>query len=134
MLIELFSISVVGINDRSPVFESPEYTAWIFQDAPRGQIVAKITAFDPDGDKLRYSIVGQTKTAFSIQSETGLVTVSQPRILRSEMKFILNVSVSDGVFTVFARLNVSFSFLNEKCSICSLLSVVVYSETLNFSR
>ncbi|CAG7823399.1 unnamed protein product [Allacma fusca] len=101
-------IEVVGINDQGPLFEKSVYAAKVSEVAPRGHFVAKITAYDPDlMDTLRYAIVGYYhKNAFDIDEKSGIVTVAQPKVLLTEMSFSLNISVTDGVFTSFARLHI----------------------------
>lgn len=44
---------------------------------------------------------------FFMLSISGVVRVTQPSLLMTELNFDLNISVTDGVFTSFAKLHVS---------------------------
>ena len=92
----------------------------------RGQLVTKLVATDSDqsdGGSLYFSIIdGNEKQAVSINSTSGLVYISRQRSPRLDASYTLNVSVSDGVYTSFARLTVSVRNTNRHYPAFSQLS------------
>lgn len=102
-------VTVLDMNDNPPRFEQLSYTCGLSVHATRGQFVTVVTASDPDSvdlGKLRYSIVsGNELQTFSIQPDTGIITLTNLGNFGDE-HMSLNISVSDGVYTSFARLKV----------------------------
>lgn len=111
----------MDINDNRPVFTQPSYSCYISDLSSRGQLVFKITAYDPDAsdvENLLYSIVdGNDKFTFSIEAKSGILSLSGQRQPTLGSLYTLNVSVSDGVFTSFARLMVSVRNTNNHAPI-----------------
>ena len=104
------------MNDNPPIFNQPVYDVFLTDLAARGQFVTIVTASDADDisagsdeagtSGLRYSIVGGNEErggTFEMESETGVVRLSALRTPELESNYLLNVSVTDGVFTNFAR-------------------------------
>lgn len=63
------------MNDNAPQFQTNFNTARVSETAPRGHLVAKVHAFDPDvSDSLRYSIVGldSHQDSFHVDEKTGI--------------------------------------------------------------
>ena len=88
--------------------------------ASRGQLVTRVSASDADsggdGDGgMRYSIVdGNTRQSFEIDALSGVISLSSlrtPDLLASN--YVLNVSVTDGVFTNFARVKITVRHANS---------------------
>lgn len=79
-------------------------------NAKRDQFVTIVTASDPDlidQTRLRYMIVaGNEQQTFSMDADSGIVTLTNLANFGDQRSVILNVSVSDGVYTNFARLKV----------------------------
>ena len=100
-------IIVLDLNDNAPLFPQPSFHCYITDQAQRGQLVTKVMATDADASdqgQLAYSIIGgNEKQSFSIHPHTGLITVSEHRKPDFGPAYVLNVSVSDGVYTSFAR-------------------------------
>jgi gliding motility-associated-like protein len=94
-------IQVENMNDNTPVV-STMTTAAIEENAQVGSSVTAIPATDPDGDNITFSIItGNDLGAFTINSTTGEITVSDPQKLDYETtsQFVLNVLVTDGVYS-----------------------------------
>ncbi|KAF5307382.1 hypothetical protein FQR65_LT07099 [Abscondita terminalis] len=103
-------LSVMDMNDNPPKFEQPSYTCGLSVHAKRDQFVTIVTGSDPDEvdqGRLRYSIVaGNEQQTFLMDSSSGIISLSNLANFGSDRSMILNVSVSDGVYTSFARLKV----------------------------
>ncbi|XP_067673065.1 protein dachsous-like isoform X2 [Haliotis asinina] len=70
------AIQVVDVNDNSPVFQSPRYTATIASGSPVGSMVALVSATDSDigrAGQVSY-MLQQTSTEFTINANTGMIT------------------------------------------------------------
>ncbi|GLV44546.1 kugelei [Carabus blaptoides fortunei] len=103
-------LTVLDMNDNPPRFEQFSYSCGLSVHATRGQFVTVVTASDPDQVdllRLRYAIVaGNEQQTFSIGQDTGVVTLMNLGNFGTERATLLNISVSDGVYTNFARLKV----------------------------
>ncbi|XP_062869869.1 protocadherin Fat 3 [Trichomycterus rosablanca] len=104
------TVSVIDTNDNPPSFNQPLYEAFISELAPRGHFVTCVQASDADGcdvDRLRYSMLyGDERMTFVMDFQTGVISLSNQRRLGDQTMYVLNVSVSDGVFTSTAQVNV----------------------------
>lgn len=100
---------VLDMNDNPPKFEQTSYSCGLLVNANRDQFVTIVKASDPDDvdqNNLKYTIVsGNEQQTFSMNSETGIITLTNLANFGSG-NIILNVSVSDAVYTNFARLKV----------------------------
>nr|XP_006814197.1 PREDICTED: protocadherin Fat 3-like [Saccoglossus kowalevskii] len=107
------TISVQNINDAPPVFVTPEYNYTVYENSRPGISVGYIEALDPDGDNLSYSLNDTVNNAFSMDSNTGLITVSGTGILdREELdRHTLVVLATDGVY--IATSTVTVAILDE---------------------
>lgn len=79
---KIIVVDVSDINDNSPYFSQPVYTAHVMENNVIGASIFSVTAFDPDLDQnseLNYSIVPsqvQTESVFNyvhIQSKQGII-------------------------------------------------------------
>ncbi|XP_026095462.1 protocadherin alpha-8-like [Carassius auratus] len=75
-------VNIEDVNDNIPVFSKPLLKARVVENAPLGTSVIEVHASDPDeglNGEIAYSLVSQDSDsnvdAFSIDSETGLITV-----------------------------------------------------------
>ncbi|XP_077098803.1 protocadherin Fat 3 isoform X2 [Siphateles boraxobius] len=104
------TVLVSDVNDNPPSFSQPLYEAFVSELAPRGHIVTCVQASDADSsdaESLRYSILsGDEKMNFIIDSQTGVISLSSQRTQGMRTAYNLNVSVSDGVFTNTAQVNI----------------------------
>uniref|UniRef100_A0A1Y1MVJ3 Fat-like cadherin-related tumor suppressor homolog n=1 Tax=Photinus pyralis TaxID=7054 RepID=A0A1Y1MVJ3_PHOPY len=103
-------LSVLDMNDNPPKFEQPSYSCGLSVHAKRDQFVTIVTGSDPDESdqgRLRYSIVaGNEQQTFHMDPNSGIITLLNLANFGGDRSMILNVSVSDGVYTNFARLKV----------------------------
>ncbi|XP_067113778.1 protocadherin Fat 3 [Osmerus mordax] len=104
------TVMVTDTNDNPPVFSQGTYEAYVSELAPRRHFVTCVQASDADicdADKLRYSILsGDERMTFGMDAETGVIILSNQRRQGTKGSYRLNVSVSDGVFTNTAQVNV----------------------------
>ncbi|XP_058654469.1 protocadherin alpha-8-like isoform X3 [Onychostoma macrolepis] len=75
-------VNIEDVNDNIPVFSKPLFKARVVENVPLGTSVIQVHASDPDeglNGEIAYSLVSQDNDinvdAFSIDSETGLITV-----------------------------------------------------------
>ncbi|XP_011501552.1 PREDICTED: fat-like cadherin-related tumor suppressor homolog [Ceratosolen solmsi marchali] len=109
-------LSVVDMNDNPPRFEQPSYSCTLSEEAERGQFVTVLTASDPDAldVKLIYTIVGgNDQQTYSIDQSSGVVTLLNMQNFAEQKMSVLNVSVSDGVYTSFVRLKIEILPANK---------------------
>ena len=110
-------VTVTDMNDNPPVFVSAVQRCAVAADAPRGHFVTHVSATDEDvGDagKLTYALVaGNDNQAFVMDADTGVVEVWNGARLRDQPEHLLNVSVTDGVFTAYAALVVHLLPVNN---------------------
>lgn len=103
-------VSVLDMNDNPPKFEQPSYTCVLSEEAVRGQFVTVITASDPDlvdHDKLYYTIVGgNEQQTFTVDHSSGVIMLINLQNFGDAVQYLLNVSVSDGVYTSFSRVRI----------------------------
>lgn len=102
-------VSVVDMNDNPPKFEQPSYSCFLSEHAERGQFVTVVTASDPDfiDDKLTYTIVGgNEQQTYNIDPYSGIITLINMQNFGENKLTLLNVSVTDGVYTSFARVKI----------------------------
>lgn len=103
--------TVTDINDNPPKFEQSSYSCSLSQHAVRGQFVTIISATDPDyidADKLIYSIAeGNELQTYAIDPISGIITLINMQNFAENHSTILNVSVSDGVYTSFIRVQIN---------------------------
>lgn len=99
------------MNDNQPKFEQPSYSCVLSEHAQRGQFVIVVSASDPDyvdHDNLIYTIAeGNELQTYSIDSVTGIITLINMQNFADKHLTILNVSVTDGVYTSFTRVKIN---------------------------
>lgn len=101
----------MDINDNPPRFEQPSYSCGISESAVRGQFITIVSASDPDfidHDHLEYAIVqGNEAQTYSIDPKTGIITLTNMQNFGEKHQTMLNVSVTDGVYTSFTRVKIN---------------------------
>ncbi|CAB0016179.1 unnamed protein product, partial [Nesidiocoris tenuis] len=108
--------TVLDMNDNPPKLEQSVYT-WLSEEASRGQVVTIVSASDPDAidhNRLSYSIVGgNQQQTFSMDKDTGIISLTNLHKLVETRAHILNVSVSDGVYTSFTKVTIEMIAANQ---------------------
>ncbi|XP_053559873.1 protocadherin Fat 1 isoform X2 [Bombina bombina] len=105
------SVHVTDLNDNPPTFTQQIYEAKISELSKPGHFVTCIKATDADSsdaEKLDYSILaGNYGLNFIMNSKTGIITVSHLHKNVFHPFYILNVSVTDGVFRNSAQVHIA---------------------------
>lgn len=128
-------VIVLDLNDNAPVFDQPSYEVAITDLVKRNQFIMVVGASDADssdGTHLAYSIVGgNERQTFKMDEESGIIMLSSHRKAVLLPEYMLNVSVTDGVFTNFARVHITVrSSNNHAPSFSNSLYKVTMSENL----
>ncbi|KAM9795003.1 protocadherin Fat 2 [Neosynchiropus ocellatus] len=99
------TVRVLNVNDCPPQFTDSSYEASIIFPAVTAAEVVRVTAHDPDS-AVTYSITdGNLHGAFSIQPDSGVVTVSNTSDFRHFYQLV--VKASDGLYSSLAIINVN---------------------------
>jgi protocadherin Fat 1/2/3 len=110
-------VSVVDMNDNPPRFEQPSYSCFLSQHAQRLQFVTVVAASDADSvdqERLTYSVVGgNEQQTFHVDHRTGVVSLINVQNFGQRPLYLLNVSVTDGVYTSFARVKIDVLSANN---------------------
>ncbi|KAH3831085.1 hypothetical protein DPMN_104346 [Dreissena polymorpha] len=110
-------VKIDDLNDNPPVFDQPFYHCTITDQVTRGQLVTKVSATDPDScsiGALRYAIIaGNDDQTFEMDEVKGIILLSLHRVPKLHLAYNLNISVSDGVFSNFARVNIKVQNSNK---------------------
>ena len=110
-------VRVLDTNDNAPVFEEAEYHFHLSDRARRGQFVGKIRAIDldtQDHNQIHYSIIGGNEhQIFSIEEASGILTLVNLHNFASVPGYILNVSVTDGVYSTSTKVSISLESGNS---------------------
>lgn len=106
-----FLIVVKDLNDNSPKFVEPSFNTKLSEAATRGQFVALPKAYDvdiSDIDALQYKIVdGNELQTYIIDERSGIIYLQNMLNFTDKPNIVLNISVSDGIHTSFARLRIT---------------------------
>lgn len=93
------SVSITDYNEFPPVFNESSYEAVVIENADSGTFVASVFASDEDADfpnnAVQYSLGGNRSSAFAIDPEVGVVTVSGEVDWEEGAIFNLTVTASD---------------------------------------
>lgn len=105
------ALTVMDMNDNAPRFEQTSYNCLLSQHAVRGQFVTIVSASDPDyidADNLIYSIAeGNELQTYAIDPISGIITLINMQNFAENHSTILNISVSDSVYTSFIRVQIN---------------------------
>uniref|UniRef100_A0A3B5QW62 FAT atypical cadherin 3 n=1 Tax=Xiphophorus maculatus TaxID=8083 RepID=A0A3B5QW62_XIPMA len=128
------TIKVINMNDSPPKFSQDTYETVLLLPTYVGVEVFRVEALDPDmtGDreksltpKLAYSLVDNSVEYFTVQRNTGVVTITNPNLSKDRYRFSVKVShkeaVDSGLF--FTRPIYSASIPENKPDI-TLVTVV----------
>lgn len=105
------SVHVSDSSDNPPFFEQLSYECVLSQEATRGQFVTVLSANDPDridSNKLIYTIVeGNEQQTYHMDPSSGIITLMNMQNFGDTHVAVLNVSVTDGVYTTYTRVKIT---------------------------
>lgn len=110
---------VLDINDNAPEFVEPSFSNRLSINALRGQLVTVTKAFDADdcdNGNLKYQIVeGNEHQVYQLYENSGLLILQNNQKLHKHKQTVLNVSVTDGIHTTYARVKITLLPENIHC-------------------
>ncbi|CAG5131938.1 unnamed protein product, partial [Candidula unifasciata] len=116
-------VHVQDVNDKSPRFVDPaDLVQNITEGQTSGQDLVQVSATDPDTHTtLVYSIdviypTGAPRV-FYIDRSSGMITILRDLDHEDKDKYILNVTVSDGKFSISKTVTVNVLDVNDNCPI-----------------
>ena len=107
-------IYVLNVNENPPVI-SGNQAIDIFENEMTGYRVAEITATDQDQESITFSLTAHNNSdgLFSINADSGIITLQQPLDFETQVQHILNVTASDGLLNSTAMITVNVLDINE---------------------
>ena len=98
----------------TPVFAEKSYSFMVAENSATGTAVGTVSATDPNGDILSYSITaGNPGNAFAIGPSTGAITVAAGLDFETTPSYELTVEATDGTNAASATVVVSVTDVNE---------------------
>ncbi|NXD44229.1 PCD15 protein, partial [Copsychus sechellarum] len=92
------NILVIDANDNTPTFSNISYSVKIYTDMRPGEGVIKLTAVDADegaNGQIVYEILAGAQGDFTINEQTGLITIAPGVVLAVGHSYALTVRASD---------------------------------------
>ncbi len=107
------TISVTNVNE-APNFASSTATRSIAENTASGQnIGTALTATDPDGDTLSYTLGGTDASSFSIVSNSGQLRTSAALDRETKASYSVTVTASDGSLSDTTTVTINVTNVNE---------------------
>ncbi|KAM7389525.1 hypothetical protein PAMP_023498 [Pampus punctatissimus] len=103
-------ISLTNANT-SPTINKLSYE--VCEDIPIGEIAFTVSASDPEGNPLTFSITGGDQAYFVINRDSGTVSVKNRLDRENGDTMILRVDVSDGAYTTSRNLTIILNDAND---------------------
>nr|XP_033948823.1 protocadherin beta-16-like [Pseudochaenichthys georgianus] len=122
-------ITVLDVNDNAPIFTQSTYTATVFENAPVGTVVTKVTASDADhgtNGKIRYSIANslhQAHLLFQINEDSGEIRLTGNIDYENARNYHINIRASDdGGLTDSCKVIVEVVDINDNKPTINIMS------------
>uniref|UniRef100_A0A669PWJ3 FAT atypical cadherin 4 n=1 Tax=Phasianus colchicus TaxID=9054 RepID=A0A669PWJ3_PHACC len=93
------NVSLLDVNDNSPVFYPVQYFAHIQENEPAGTYVTTVSATDPDmgpNGTVKYSISAGDTSRFQVHGKTGIITTKIALDREERTAYQLQVVATDG--------------------------------------
>ncbi|NOY62254.1 MAG: cadherin repeat domain-containing protein [Gammaproteobacteria bacterium] len=106
----------IGVSDVNEAPQIADQSLSVAEAAANGAVVGQVSASDPDGSVLSYTITaGNDAGIFMIDSATGRITVADGTTLDVQVtpSYALTVSVADGEFSDAATVTINVTAVNE---------------------
>ncbi|XP_023251875.1 protocadherin gamma-A5-like [Seriola lalandi dorsalis] len=137
----LIVITVLDVNDNTPVFTQSTYKTTVTENSPKGTVVATVTASDADqgsNSKITYSITNtldNVRKVFEVNAETGEVSLVGHIDFERSRHFQINLLASDeGGLTDSCKLIIDVQDVNDnkpEINIMSKSNVISEDAKLN---
>lgn len=94
-------VTIINVNDNSPVFTEKEYKANIDENSSNGSFIIAVKAVDKDAEKygeVSYYLTGEHSEHFAIDDKTGYITVANSNFFDHETinQTVIQVVAQDG--------------------------------------
>ncbi|TRY99245.1 hypothetical protein DNTS_022810, partial [Danionella cerebrum] len=94
---QVLSVQVIDVNDEAPWFEHSEYETQIRENQPAGTSIIKVSASDRDhGTNGLVTYGGISEEGFTINPETGVISVTQVLDRELRDRYTITVYAKDG--------------------------------------
>ncbi|KAG5284012.1 hypothetical protein AALO_G00021980 [Alosa alosa] len=112
---QVLSVQVIDVNDEAPLFEKSQFEAQIQENQEPGSTVLIVSATDRDqGTNGHVTYGGVSEEGFTINPETGVITVTEALDREKQDHYTLTVYAKDGGMPPnFAKATVLISVLDE---------------------
>ncbi|XP_039872110.1 protocadherin gamma-A11-like isoform X30 [Simochromis diagramma] len=122
-------ITVLDVNDNSPVCSQAVYKAEVKENSPEGTVITIVSANDPDkgvNGEVTYSIAHvakETKQLFEVNVQTGEIKVAGKLDFEKSKTYQLNVQASDhGGFSDTCKVFIQITDENDNVPTIQLMS------------
>jgi Ca2+-binding RTX toxin-like protein len=120
---QALTVNVSNINE-APTISSLSSSITVAE----GQTsVVTVSASDPEGESLTYSLTGTDASSLSINS-SGVITFNSAPDYETKTSYSVTVNVSDGTSTTSQALTINISNINEAPTISGLASSITVNE------
>ncbi|XP_041709874.1 protocadherin alpha-2 isoform X22 [Coregonus clupeaformis] len=114
------TVHVSDVNDNAPRFSEPVINVYVKENSPVGEVIYKMSAFDPDSDdnaKMTYSLLDKSvpiSSSVNINSDTGDIVSLQSFNYEDIKTFQFKVQATDsGVPPLSSNVTVNVFILDE---------------------
>ncbi|XP_060742413.1 protocadherin gamma-A11-like isoform X13 [Tachysurus vachellii] len=124
------TVTVLDVNDNSPVFSQPIYRVYLSENIPKGSLVVRISATDKDkgsNGEVTYSFSEnsrkETMDLLSINSDTGEINLKSSLDFEKSKHYEMDVKAMDrGGLTGNSKLVVEITDVNDNSPVISIIS------------
>ncbi|KAJ8297857.1 hypothetical protein KUTeg_024388 [Tegillarca granosa] len=128
-----FIINVSDVNDNDPKFSESVYLSTIYENNAVGDIVAIVTAIDPDEGKngeVSYSLSLNADSVFSISTSSGIITANKIFDREEIDQYEFNVTASDNGTPRFSSTVLVIVTIGDKNDHAPVYSKSLYTFTI----
>ncbi|XP_021794476.2 protocadherin Fat 4 isoform X3 [Papio anubis] len=93
------NVSLLDINDNSPVFYPVQYFAHIKENEPGGSYITTVSATDPDlgtNGTVKYSISAGDRSRFQVNTQSGVISTRMALDREEKTAYQLQIVATDG--------------------------------------
>ncbi|XP_053092826.1 protocadherin gamma-A11 isoform X8 [Pangasianodon hypophthalmus] len=124
------TVTVLDVNDNSPVFSQPTYRVSLSENSPKDTVVVRVSATDKDkgsNSEITYSFSQSTgKEAielFNIDSDTGEIKVKGVLDFEKSKQYELNMeAIDEGGLTDTSKVLIDITDINDNSPVISVIS------------